>query len=105
MAAYLGPCVNLKWCLGTIGWLWLPCIGVKRSGQAMKGWPMPFIFSLECCERKEGPLGSQIRPQAFNRLRTPFCAPILSPPYYYHVRYHYPHEKKTAQNGLNFGCL
>jgi len=31
VAAYLRPCVSIEWCFGTNGWLWLPCIGVKRA--------------------------------------------------------------------------
>ena len=41
---------------------------------------MSSTFSLECCECKEGPVGPQIGPLAFNRLRTPPYSPILSPP-------------------------
>jgi len=68
---------------------------------------MSVIFNLECCEHKKGPVGLQTGPLAFNCIT--FCTPILSPPsthhpYYYHVQYHYRHEK-AAQNSLNFGCL
>jgi len=70
------------------------------------------IFNLECREHKEGPVRSQIGHLAFNHLRTPFCTSILNlpsnpihHPYYYRVQYHYLHEKKAAQNSLNFGCL
>ena len=111
MAAFLRPCASLKWYFGTIGWSWLSCISAWRAGQATKGWPKSVIFTLECCEHKKGPVGTQTRPRAFNYLRIPFCTPILSPtstpthhPYYYHLQYHYCH-KKAAQNSLNFGCL
>ena len=59
---------------------------------------MSFIFILECCEHKEGPVGQQIGPLAFNHLCTPFYIPILSPPplptpISTMCNYHYPHEK------------
>ena len=101
-AAFLRPCVSLKWHFGTIGWSWLSCNGALRAGQATKGWPMSVIFYLECCEHKKGPIWPQTRPLAFNCLRIPFCTPILSPPsshhpYYYHLQYHYHHEKSCSK--------
>ena len=61
----------------------------------MTGWPMSFIFSLECCEHKEGLVGPQIGELAFNWLRIPFCIPVLPPPpYYYHVQNHNPRKKQ-----------
>ena len=39
---------------------------------------MSFIFNLEFCEYKEGPIGPQMGPLAFNCLHTPFYTPILS---------------------------
>jgi len=68
----------------------------------MNDWPTSFIFSLECCESKEGPVRFQMGPVAFNYLHTPLYTPIWGPPsapsphhhsYYYYMQYHYPHEK------------
>ena len=101
VAAFLRPCVSLKWHFGAIGWSWLSCIGAWRAGQATKDWPMSVIFNLECCEHKKG---TQTGPLAFNYLRIPFCTPILSPastpthhPYYYHLHYHYCHKKSCSK--------
>jgi len=71
---------------------------------------MSFIFSSEWCEHKESKVWPWMGLLAFNRLHIPFYAPILSPPstwppfpthhpYYYHIQYHYQHEKaaQTAQ--------
>ena len=80
VATFLRPCVSLQWHFGTIRWSWLSCIGAWRAGQATKGWSMSVIFNLECCEHKEGPVGPQTGPMAFNCLYIPFCTPILSPP-------------------------
>ena len=77
VAAFLRPCVSLEWHFGAIRWSWLSCIGAWRAGQATKGWPMPVIFNLECCEHKVGPVGPQTEPLAFNCLRIPFCTPVL----------------------------
>ena len=106
-AAFLRPCVCLEWHLNTIGWSWLSCIGAGRAGQATKGWPMSFIFNLECCEHKKGPVGPQTGPLAFNCLRIPFCTPILSPPTtpITTTCNIITVTKKAAQNSLNFGCL
>ena len=109
VAAFLRPCVSLKWHFGAIRWSWLSCIGAWRAGQATKGWPMSVIFNLERCEHKKGLVGPQTGPMAFNCLRIPFCAPILSPlsthhPYYYHLQYHYCHEK-TCSKQLEFWVL
>jgi len=73
VAAFLRPCVSLGWHFGIIRWSWLSCICAWRAGQATKGWPMSVIFNLECCEHKEGPVGHQTGPLAFNCLRIPFC--------------------------------
>ena len=70
----------------------------------MKGWPMSYFFSLECCEHKKGPVGPQIEPLAFKRHCTPFYTKPTHHLYYFHVHYHYPHEK-AVQNKVNFGCL
>ena len=68
---------------------------LRGLGLAMKGWLMPFIFDLECCEHKEGPLRPQMGPLAFICLRTPIYALILSSPtsHPYHLQYHYSHDK------------
>ena len=103
VAAFLRPRVSLEWHFGTIRWSWPSCIGAWRTGQATKGWIiMSVIFNLECCEHKKGPVGPQTGPLAFNCLRIPFCTPILSPPsthhpYYYHLQYHYRHEKSCSK--------
>ena len=80
VAAFLRSSVSLKWHFGAIKWSWLSCIGAWRAGQATKGWPMSFIFNLECCEHKTGPVGPQTRPLAFNCLCISFFAPIFNPP-------------------------
>lgn len=80
VAAFLRPCVSLEWNFGTIRWSWLCCIGAWRAGQATKGWLISFIFNLECCEHKKGPVGPQTGPLAFNCLRIPFFTPMLNPP-------------------------
>ena len=77
VAAFLRPCVNLKWHFGAIGWSWLYCIGAWRAGQATKGWPMSVIFNSERCGHKKGPVGPQTGPLAFNCLCNPFCTPIF----------------------------
>ena len=67
---------------------------------------MSSIFSLECCEHKQGPPVPQIGPLAFNRLHTPFYTPILSsPPLLLLPRAILLPSQKAAQNSLNFGCL
>ena len=98
-----------EWHFGAIRWSWLSCIGAWRAGQATKGWPMSVIFNLECCAHKKGPVGPLTGPLAFNCLRIPFCTPILSPPsthhpYYYHLQYHYRHEKSCSKQ-LEFRVL
>jgi len=67
---------------------WLSRNGVQRASEATKGWLIFYIFDLESFEHKEDPVRSQMKALAFNRLCTPFYAPILSPAplfYYYHV--------------------
>ena len=57
MAAFLRPYVSLVWNFDAIRWSWLSCIGACRVGKATKGWSISFIFNLECCEHKKGPVG------------------------------------------------
>ena len=104
VAAFLRPCVSLKWHFDAIRWSWLSCVGAWRAGQATKSWQMSFIFNLQCCEYKKSLVGPQTGPLDFNYLRIPFCTPILSStststhhPYYYHLQCHYRHEKKCSK--------
>ena len=101
VAAFLRPCVSLVWHFDTIRWSWLSCIGAWKAEQATNGWPMSVIFNLECCEHKEGPVGPQTGPLALNCLHIPFSTPtyikLTHHPYYYHLQYHYRHEKSCSK--------
>jgi len=80
------------------------------AGKATKDWPMSSIFSLKCCEHKEGPAEPQMRPLAFNCLcmytilysySEPTLHPLpispISPPFAVIT------HQKAAQNCLNLG--
>ena len=86
VAAYLRSCVNLKWYMyfGTIGWSWLFFLLVFRGLGKPRTAGQYFIlfFSLKGFEHKEGPVGPQFVPLAFNHLCAPFYAlTYIKPPH------------------------
>ena len=112
VAAFLRPCVSLKWRFGAIRWSWLSCIGAWRAGQAKNGRPMSVTVYLQF-----GVLWAQERSSRAPNWTFGFQLSLFYIKYSYVKPTLHPLPpiattcniititKKLLKNSLNFGCL